>query len=435
MSVINENDNPINMIYNQNKENIKYKIDPKSKDEKPQIKVKLNQKKNNQRNVLSKLDINNNCLKQKKNISQPKKEKAPIKKLNIPKELKNQKIKSCRDIFKPNNIKTNDKTQFIQFSNPIPSEEVRKIIPKNLSTVQKTKLSPKNINYFIKFRESDNLLLNEGLNFYSYNKELESSTFKFSEKILQRHQITSAIRTKMVDWMIEVLSVFENMDETFFLSVNIMDLFFINSKKVLKNEDIHLIGITSMYIASKFQEIYPISLKSFVNKISHKQFNEKKIIKEEKIIMNDIQFESLVTTSVYDFIRELCYDFCLNNKDFLKCNTEKLIFVNLQKTAIYLAKLIMYYDIFYKEVFSVKAVACIITSMKIVKMYFKEKWNQNIKNIFNDWIILLLKQGKVDEKVVEKIGSKIYSCFNHYQKSNSLAKNLNKFTPLSFMKK
>ena len=61
----------------------------------------------------------------------------------------------------------------------------------------------------------------------------------------------------MVDWMIEVLSIFESSEETLFLSVNIMDLFFWRTSTIFKNENVHLIGVSSMFIASKFLEINP----------------------------------------------------------------------------------------------------------------------------------------------------------------------------------
>ena len=113
----------------------------------------------------------------------------------------------------------------------------------------------------------------------------------------------------MVDWMIEVLSVFDASEETFFLSVNIMDLFLWKTPNIYKSENVHLIGVGSMFIASKFQEIYPISLKEFVHKIGHDQFNIEDVKKMECKILKDIKPECLVSTSVYDFCKTYFYDF------------------------------------------------------------------------------------------------------------------------------
>ena len=410
MSISNENNNLTNKSQNLNdKENLK-PINNKNKNIniKPQIKVKLNPKMNLNK-VLSKIDINcKNNPKQKKNTSQPKKTNTNYQKKIIQKnELKHQKIQSCRDVF-----------------NPTPQK------------LLKTTLSPKNINIFVKDRESDNLLFKEGNNFYTFNKILESSSLKIPENLLAKHKITSNIRTKMVDWMIEVLSVFENMDETLFLAINIMDLYLLKSKIILKNENVHLIGITSMFIASKFQEIYPITLKNFVVKVSHNQFDVEEITKTEKIIFSEIEPESLVITSIYDFIKFFIHKFYNENKKIIINNKTHLkIFNYVKNTAIYLSKVIMHYEIFYKYNISTKAICCIVTAMKIVKINAKEKWSSELTKIFNEWIILLLEKEKLVENEVEKLGNQIFSAFNHYQKSKSIARNLNKFTPLNYLKK
>jgi hypothetical protein len=39
-----------------------------------------------------------------------------------------------------------------------------------------------------------------------------------------------------------------------------MDLYFENSKRILIPEDLHLIGVTCIYIGSKFEEIIPFNM-------------------------------------------------------------------------------------------------------------------------------------------------------------------------------
>ncbi len=59
----------------------------------------------------------------------------------------------------------------------------------------------------------------------------------------------------MVDWMIEVISVYNFLNETFFLAVCIMDKFLATTPQILIDKDIHLLGIICMYLASKEEEI------------------------------------------------------------------------------------------------------------------------------------------------------------------------------------
>lgn len=56
----------------------------------------------------------------------------------------------------------------------------------------------------------------------------------------------------MVDWMGEVLHTFQCDNETFFVAVNIMDNYFKFSEKTLDNQDVHIVGIVAMFIASKY---------------------------------------------------------------------------------------------------------------------------------------------------------------------------------------
>ena len=88
------------------------------------------------------------------------------------------------------------------------------------------------------------------------------------------------------------------MDETFFLSVNILDIFLQKTKKIYENKDIHLIGMTSIFTSSKFQEIYPQTLKVFSHKVGHDMFTLDQIKEMESLIMTDIGMEILVSTSI-----------------------------------------------------------------------------------------------------------------------------------------
>lgn len=48
-----------------------------------------------------------------------------------------------------------------------------------------------------------------------------------------------------------------------------MDLFYSKIGISLDLDQLHPIGVTAMFVASKYNEIYPIKLKTFYEKISH----------------------------------------------------------------------------------------------------------------------------------------------------------------------
>lgn len=76
----------------------------------------------------------------------------------------------------------------------------------------------------------------------------------------------------MVDWMIEVCTSFSCSDRTWFLAVTIFDQYLLKmqGKKVIKNADVHGLGIAAMYIASKYEDIYPFNSHIAYERISHK---------------------------------------------------------------------------------------------------------------------------------------------------------------------
>ena len=93
-----------------------------------------------------------------------------------------------------------------------------------------------------------------------------------NQNFLDVHKITPRMRTRMADWMIEVLSNYNCDDLTYFESINIMDRYFKEcdlKNKILEPEDLHLIGVTSMFISSKYHDIRPLRLKAVQEKIAH----------------------------------------------------------------------------------------------------------------------------------------------------------------------
>jgi hypothetical protein len=57
----------------------------------------------------------------------------------------------------------------------------------------------------------------------------------------------------MVDWMIEVLSSYKMSEETFFRSIYLMDAYLCASKARLEIKDLHLVGVTAMFAAAKYE--------------------------------------------------------------------------------------------------------------------------------------------------------------------------------------
>ncbi len=72
----------------------------------------------------------------------------------------------------------------------------------------------------------------------------------------------------------EVVHVFNCAEETIFLSIGLMDLYVntFNGENSKIKKIMHLIGITCLYMASKMEDMEPISINNLINKICYNQY-------------------------------------------------------------------------------------------------------------------------------------------------------------------
>jgi hypothetical protein len=122
--------------------------------------------------------------------------------------------------------------------------------------------------------------------------------------MLAAHSISASLRSKMVDWMIEVLSSYKMAEETFFRSVFLMDSYLRQSSHRLEVKDLHLIGVSAMFSAAKYEEIHPLKLSVIFEKIARKKFRKSEILDKESDIVKTLNFQ-LEAPSVYDIARHL----------------------------------------------------------------------------------------------------------------------------------
>jgi hypothetical protein len=145
----------------------------------------------------------------------------------------------------------------------------------------------------------ESLLVDYGRQIHNHLKRLESETELTA--FLLRHDIAQDYRAKMVDWMMEVLSTFKMAEQTFFLAVTLLDRFFKLSRKPLQSSELHLSGIVAMFIASKYEDIIPLLMRTVINKIGHGKFTVKQVTGKELEIMRTLEFR-LGAPTILEFI-------------------------------------------------------------------------------------------------------------------------------------
>ena len=60
-----------------------------------------------------------------------------------------------------------------------------------------------------------------------------------------------------------------------------MDRYFKNVSLSLQSTELHLVGVVSMFVASKYEDIVPLMMKTVVNKIGHNKFELRQIEEKE----------------------------------------------------------------------------------------------------------------------------------------------------------
>lgn len=145
------------------------------------------------------------------------------------------------------------------------------------------------------------LIEKEYLNNYNYNAILS----------IQK-DINPKMRAILIDWLVSVHSQLHLKQPTLFLTVNIIDRY-ISNKEILRSK-FQLLGITSLFIACKYEEISFPHISYFVE-CTAKTYTKQEILEMESEILNVLNFELNLPSciSFYEII-SLIYE--LNKEEY-----------------------------------------------------------------------------------------------------------------------
>ncbi len=128
-----------------------------------------------------------------------------------------------------------------------------------------------------------------------YLDEIEQHTRSIETKycvkpnyMVSQPDINEKMRAILVDWIVDVHLKFKLFHETLFLAVNILDRFL--ERTTVSRQKLQLVGITSMLIASKYEEIYPPEIKDFVY-IADNAYTKDEVIEMEQQMLRELGFE------------------------------------------------------------------------------------------------------------------------------------------------
>lgn len=119
---------------------------------------------------------------------------------------------------------------------------------------------------------------------------------------LERHSISPRQRAKVVDWVIEVLSIFKQSPQTVFRALHLVDSYLRREQQPQTVTDLHLTGMACMLVASKLHEVVPIKLAQVVREIGKHKFSAAQVRDREARLLRTVEF-GVNSASVFCFSR------------------------------------------------------------------------------------------------------------------------------------
>lgn len=117
--------------------------------------------------------------------------------------------------------------------------------------------------------------------------QLETKNRPSPKYMSQQMDLNVKMRVIVIDWLVEVALKFKLRPETFFLSVDIMDRFL--SKRSIKRTKLQLLACTAMFLAGKFEEMYPAQPTDYMY-ISDRSCRVVQLLAMEVIVLKTLGF-------------------------------------------------------------------------------------------------------------------------------------------------
>ncbi|XP_055598021.1 G2/mitotic-specific cyclin-A-like [Uranotaenia lowii] len=161
-------------------------------------------------------------------------------------------------------------------------------------------------------------------------EEYQSDILKYLKEAEKRHRpkpaymkkqpdINHSMRTILVDWLVEVCEEYRLQGETLCLAISYIDRF-LSFMSVVRAK-LQLVGTAAMFIAAKYEEIYPPDVGEFVY-ITDDTYTKTQVLRMEQLILKVLGFDlsvptTLVFTTLYcvmndvpDKVKYMCMYLC-----------------------------------------------------------------------------------------------------------------------------
>ncbi|XP_031499091.1 putative cyclin-B3-1 isoform X2 [Nymphaea colorata] len=134
---------------------------------------------------------------------------------------------------------------------------------------------------------------------YQFYWTMEAQSSLPADYMVIQTDITPRMRAILINWLIEVHMKFELMPETLFLMVELLDRFL--SANVIKKNDMQLVGLTTLLIASKYEDFWHPKVDDLIS-ISSDSYTREEMLSMERFVLNKLRFR-LNAPTPYVFMR------------------------------------------------------------------------------------------------------------------------------------
>ncbi|CAM9273656.1 unnamed protein product [Scytosiphon promiscuus] len=133
---------------------------------------------------------------------------------------------------------------------------------------------------------------------YVFLREREVATRVDRGYMAGQPHVNERMRSILIDWLVEVHLKFKLVPDTLYLTVYLIDKY-LELEKVTR-QNLQLVGVTAMLLASKYEEIYPPQIRDLVF-ITDRAYNREQILEMESTMANALEFRLTVPT-IYCFL-------------------------------------------------------------------------------------------------------------------------------------
>jgi hypothetical protein len=130
---------------------------------------------------------------------------------------------------------------------------------------------------------------------YATLRERERQSCIPVEYIKEQVDINERMRMVLLDWLVEVHLKFRLLPDTLHLTVYIIDRY-LSLKQVIRDE-LQLVGIAAMLLASKYEEIYIPECGDFIY-ICDNAYTKEQLLEKERDILSTLSFRLTVPSSL-----------------------------------------------------------------------------------------------------------------------------------------